>query len=83
MSEVARDVEVAREVARLFARLPVGEVAEREAQLRTQSEEKQSQLRRTVGERYRDLVEAGDSLQRMQVLGRRVVTKIEVRFNSQ
>ena len=65
------------EVAKLFARLTVDQVTEREAQLRVDIERKQQQLRHLVSDRYRDLVGSVDVLKRMQQESRRVVGHIE------
>jgi hypothetical protein len=68
---------VSLEVAKLFGRLSVDEVVEREAQLRLAAQQKESQLRRLVSERYRELVACGPLLLAMQSASRRVVALVE------
>ncbi len=77
MASAGSGANVNGEVAKLFARLTLDQVTEREAQLRVDIERKQQQLRHLVSDRYRDLVGSADALKRMQQESRRVVGHIE------
>jgi hypothetical protein len=76
-----RAMSINSEVAKLFSRLTVDQVIERETQLRLNVQQKEQQLRRLVSERYRELVESEDTLRQMQLESRRVVSHIEMARN--
>ncbi|XP_062930613.1 conserved oligomeric Golgi complex subunit 1 isoform X1 [Mobula hypostoma] len=67
--------------ASLFERYSTEEIRQVERRVRAEIEQKKEELRQMVGERYRDLIEAADTITEMRLCSEKVVSSVQEMFD--
>ncbi|XP_069786120.1 conserved oligomeric Golgi complex subunit 1 isoform X2 [Narcine bancroftii] len=68
------------DTASLFERYSTEEIRQVERRVRAEIEQKKEELRQMVGERYRDLIEAADTITDMRLCSEKVVSSVQDMF---
>lgn len=68
------------DTASLFERYSTEEIRQVERRVRSEIEHKKEELRQMVGERYRDLIEAADTIADMRLCADKVVSSVQEMF---